>query len=138
MTAVVWIVVAVIVILAIAAAVLVARRPRLRALPDESRARFADEWRRVEAVFVDDPRRSVQEADALAVSILRERGARIEDGKAGPDDLRAARDLARDSGELGHTESLRRAMVAYQRIVDDAVGQSTRRASEARRPEVIG
>lgn len=143
MTSVVWIVVAVAVVILIAAAVLAARRrPRLRELPDEARGRYADEWRRIEALFVDEPRQAVREADRLAVSIHRERGGEVEGGKL-PDDLREARRLASgDTGEeegdrgLGQTESLRRAMVAYQRIVDGSVGVETRRATEARRPEV--
>ena len=138
MTTVVLIVLAVIVVLAIAAALLMRGRTRLRTLPDESRARYADSWRAVEATFVDDPRRAVRDADGLALAILRERGGRVDDERSLPADLRDARRLAAGDGEVGETESLRRAMVAYQRIVDEAVGESTRRASEARRREVIG
>jgi hypothetical protein len=140
MTSLIWIVVAVVVVLAIIAAIVLTRRPRLRTLPDESRARYADTWRMVETRFVDHPREAVEDADALALSIYRERGGRIDDGHV-PQELERARELARSDGEgrgLGETENLRRAMVAYQRIVDDAVGQSTRRASEARRKEVAG
>ncbi|HEX6487417.1 MAG TPA: hypothetical protein VF137_00890 [Candidatus Dormibacteraeota bacterium] len=146
MTSLVWIVVAVVVIVAIAilGAVLSSRRPKLRELNDESRARYADTWRMIETRFVDQPRRAVEDADGLAVSIYRERGAHVDGDRRLPDELKRARDLARGDGrsesetdERGHTENLRRAMVAYQRIVDAAVGESTRRASEARRPEVI-
>lgn len=147
MTSLVWIAVAVIVVIGIIAAVLMSRRTRLRGLPDESRARYADNWRVIETRFVDHPREAVDEADRLAVSIYRERGARLDDGKRMPQDLEKARELARTGGgdeehadrgdaELGQTEHLRRAMVAYQRIVDKGVGESTRRASEARRREV--
>lgn len=140
----VWIVVAVIVIVAIIAAVLLSRRQRLRTLPDQSRVRYADTWRMIETRFVDHPREAVEDADALAVSVLRERGAQVDDGRRMPQELETARELARADGQhrdgeqLGETEGLRRAMVAYQRIVDDAVGESTRRDSEARRREVAG
>ena len=149
MTSLVWIVVAVVVIVAIIAAIVISRRPRMRALPDESRARYADTWRMIETRFVDHPREAVEDADALAVSIYRERGARMDDGRKMPKELENARGLARaeradgtaESGErdgASQTEHMRRAMVAYQRIVDEAVGESTRRASEARRREVTG
>ena len=139
MTPVVWIVVAVvIVVLAIAAAVLMRRRPRLRDLPDESRARYADQWRVIETRFVDQPREAVQEADAMAVAMYRERGVKVDDGDRVPGEVERARGLAHSDGEAGDTERLRRAMVAYQRIVDEAVGERTRRASEARRREVTG
>lgn len=145
MTSLVWIVVALVVIVAIIAAVLLSRRTRLRTLPDESRVRYADTWRMIETRFVDHPKEAVEDADALAVSIYRERGARIDDGGRMPQELDRARELSRvdrgsagGDGELSQTEGLRRAMVAYQRIVDDAVGESTRRESEARRREVAG
>lgn len=144
MSSMVWIVVAVIVIVAIIAAVLLSRRQRLRTLPDQSRVRYADTWRMIETRFVDHPREAVEDADALAVSVLRERGAQVDDGRRMPQELETARELARADGQhrdgeqLGETEGLRRAMVAYQRIVDDAVGESTRRDSEARRREVAG
>jgi hypothetical protein len=145
MTSLVWIVVAVVVIVAIIAAVLLSRRTRLRTLPDESRVRYADTWRMVETRFVDHPKEAVEDADALAVSIYRERGARVDEGGRMPQELEHARELARLDGQaageedgLSQTESLRRAMVAYQRIVDGAVGESTRRDSEARRREVVG
>ena len=148
MTSLVWIVVAVVVIVAIIAAVLLSRRTRLRTLPDESRVRYADTWRMIETRFVDHPREAVEDADALAVSIYRERGARVDDGRRMPQELEHARQLSRaesgsgssgsSNGELSQTEGLRRAMVAYQRIVDGAVGESTRRDSEARRREVAG
>jgi hypothetical protein len=141
MTSLVWIVVAVVVILAIIAAIALTRRPRMRGLPDESRVRYADTWRMIETRFVDHPREAVEDADSMALAILRERGARVDDGRV-PRELENARELAHADGaestELNETETLRRAMVAYQRIVDEAVGESTRRASEARRREVAG
>ena len=145
MTSLVWIVVALVVIVAIIAAVLLSRRTRLRTLPDESRVRYADTWRVIETRFVDHPKEAVEDADALAVSIYRERGAHVDDGRRLPQELEQARELSRvhgspdgGDGELSQTEGLRRSMVAYQRIVDDAVGVSTRRESEARRREVAG
>src|SRR4029077_1267794 len=98
------------------------RRSRLRPLPAESRDRFARTWSEIESRFIDDPHAAVQEADRVAVMILSERGATIPDGREVPEDLRHAREAARsDEGRQG-TEGMRKAMVHYKRIVDDAVG----------------
>jgi hypothetical protein len=108
------------------------RMSRLRPLPDESRDRFGRQWRMVETRFIDDPRGAVQEADKLAVMLLSERGAKLDDHKRMPDDLRHAREAASsDQGRQG-TEGMRRAMVHYKRIVDDGVG-SERMQPEGRR-----
>src|ERR1700757_1415937 len=49
-------------------------RPRLRPLPAESRERFIQDWDEIEAKFVDSPEQAVREAEALVMSVLRERG----------------------------------------------------------------
>lgn len=109
------------------------RGPRLRALPDESRDRFARSWPMIEARFIEDPRGSVQEADKMAVMVLSERGAILDDHQRMPKDLQMARDAAAsDEGRQG-TEGMRVAMVHYRRIVDDAVG-----SERMRRPEREG
>jgi len=128
----------VVAIVLIAIAVMVSRRvgkTRLRALPDESRDRYARMWPAVEARFIEDPGSAVQEADKVAVMILTERGATVADEQHMPDELRKARAATR--GENGHrdTEAMRHAMVHYKVIVDDAVG-SSRMAPDARRREM--
>ena len=98
--------------------------------------RYAQAWRAVEAKFVDDPAAAVRDADALAVSIYRERGATTEDARHLPDELQRAREAARvDEGRSG-TEGLRNAMLHYQRIVDDAVGERMRKSVESGHREV--
>jgi hypothetical protein len=109
------------------------RRPRLRALPDESRDRFARGWQNVEARFIEDPRGAVQEADKMVVMVLGERGATLDDERRVPRELQTARDAAAsDQGRQG-TEGMRVAMVHYKRIVDDAVGSDRLRRPEGRR-----
>jgi hypothetical protein len=128
-------VIAVLVIAGLVAALRVGRGPRLRALPEESRERFAQSWRSTEARFIEDPRGAVQEADRIVVMILSERGATIDDEKRTPKELRMARDsAASDKGHQG-TEGMRLAMVHYKHMVDDAVGLE-RMGREERRPEV--
>lgn len=107
----------------------------LRKLPDESRDRYANSWSTIEGRFIEDPRAAVQEADKVVVMMLSERGARLEDHKGVPEDLRKARECAAsDQGRQG-TEGMRQAMVHYKRLMDDAVGTS-RESREDRRREV--
>ncbi|HEY3084135.1 MAG TPA: hypothetical protein VGK28_01640 [Candidatus Dormibacteraeota bacterium] len=129
------IVVIVAIVLAIAIALLVAlsRRSRLRALPPESRDKYAQSWQAVETRFIDDPRGAVQEADKIAVMILGERGATIHDERKVPNDLKHAREAARsDEGRQG-TEGMRKAMVHYKRIVQDSLG-----LEPTKKPEDVG
>jgi hypothetical protein len=131
------VIVAIVVVLAIALIVALSRRSRLRSLPPESRDRFARSWQAVEARFIDDPNGAVQEADRIAVMILGERGATIHDDRKVPDDLGRAREAARsDEGRQG-TEGMRKAMVHYKRLVEDAVGTDMKKErEEAARREV--
>ena len=128
-------------IVAIAIVAVLARtvgKPRLRHLPDESKDRYAQSWHAIEAHFIDDPRAAVQEADKTAVMALTERGANVSDDRHMPDELRKARGAMR--GERGDravqdTEAMRRAMIHYKRMLEDAVG-SSRLAPETRRREM--
>jgi hypothetical protein len=132
---IVVVVVIALVLIGLIAAIAGRRGTRLRSLPDESRGRFARSWRAVETRFIDDPHGAVQEADRIAVMILGERGATIHDDKM-PEDLRKARAAASsDEGRQG-TEGMRKAMVHYKRIVDDAVGREMEKRPEDTRREV--
>lgn len=127
--------VVVLIVIGLIAALSGRRGARLRPLPDESRDRFARAWMGIESRFIEDPRAAIQDADKLAVMVLSERGARLDDTKHMPDDLRTARDAgSSDEGRQG-TEGMRRAMVHYKHIVDDAVGRG-RMGSEDYRREV--
>jgi hypothetical protein len=109
---------------------------RLRPLPDESRDRFATSWKAVESKFIEDPAAAIREADRIAVMILSERGATLDDGRSVPEDMTKARaEAASDNGRQG-TEGMRRAMVHYKRIVDDAVGPTRLRREDEYRREV--
>ncbi len=134
-TAVLILVVAVVVIV-IALGVTMMRRGRLRSLSPELKARHAQSWTAIQARFIAEPAPAVQEADELAVSILRDRGAKMDDDRRLPNELRRAREAARtNEGESG-TEGLRKAMLQYQAIVDDAVGGSMRKSPDIQRKEV--
>lgn len=130
---VVGLVIVALVVIGVIAAVM--RRSRLRSLPEESVQRYAQSWRTVEARFVEDPSAAVREADQLAVAILQERGATMDDQHM-PRELREARAMTRRDEGRGGTEGMRRAMLQYQGIVDDAVGIANRKWANRGRREV--
>ena len=108
-------------------------RVRLRQLPPESKDRYLRSWQAVEARFIDSPDEAVREADRIAVGILSERGATLQDERRVPEDLSRARSAAAsDKGREG-TEGMREAMVGYKRIVEDAVGDTSRMREDYRR-----
>ena len=126
-------IVVVLVVIGLIAALTRRRGPRLRALPDESRDRFARSWQAIEGRFIEDPRAAVQEADKAVVMILSERGATLDEHRNLPRDVRMAREAAAsDQGRQG-TEGMRVAMVHYKRVVDDAVGPERMRRGDYRR-----
>jgi hypothetical protein len=115
---------------------------KIRTLSHEQSASFAQEWRRVQALFVDDPDGAVAEADRLVTQVMAARGYPIEDFDTRAADLsvdhpivvenyRTARALAqrRDRREAG-TEELRQAVVNYRALFNDLLDlHDIRRAS---------
>lgn len=106
----------------------------IRPLPPEQRERFLDDWTRVQAKFVDDPERSVAQADALVAEVMRARGYPVEDFEQRAGDLsvehprlvenyRAAHEIARRHarGEAG-TEDLRSAFIGYRALFEELLG----------------
>jgi hypothetical protein len=103
----------------------------IRPLTTEERARFAEEWRSVQARFVDDPQGAVTQGDRLVEEAMKARGypiaefdQRIADlsvhHSSVVDNYRAARDIARRHrrGDAS-TEDLRQAMVYYRELFVD-------------------
>jgi hypothetical protein len=120
----------------IAYRVRLALRGRIRSLSSENKARYAQSWSAIQARFLEEPAAAVQEADQLAVSILRDRGARMDDDRRLPAEMRHAREAARTNEGDSGTEGLRKAMLQYQTIVDAAVGDSSRKSLDSQRKEV--
>ena len=134
-----WAVIAIVVVAIIVIAIVMAVRARsgmgLRKLPPESRDRYENAWRHVEARFIDQPQTAVTDADRVASEMLRERGARMDEHKL-PKQLREARELRNQSGE-GGTEGMRKAMLHYRRIIEDGIGPVAKRPrTESGRREV--
>lgn len=103
-------------------------------LSPESRARYVEAWGVTQAGFVDDPSKSVGEADRLVTEVMRERGYPIDDFEQRAADIsvdhpkvvehyRAAHilHLAQDQGEIG-TEAQREAIVHYRALFEQLVG----------------
>jgi hypothetical protein len=94
------------------------------ALSDSVRARYAEQWKQVQARFVDEPEAAVREADELVQRVMSDRGYPVAD-----DFERRAADVSVDYPDLvenfreGHrlagesdTESLRQSMVHFRSL----------------------
>jgi hypothetical protein len=118
--------------------------------------RFSDAWRVVQALFVDDPRRAVAQADRLIAEVMTARGYPVGDFEQRADDIsvdhpnvvmnyRAAHDIANSHAQgRASTEDLRQAMVHYHALfaelleetaprVDRHVDEATTAAGRGRR-----
>ncbi|SRR5258706_4854808 len=101
------------------------RRVDMLPLADESRDRYLVDWDRIETRFVDAPEEAVREADALVISLLRERRHPLVTERL-PKELREAReDASMEKGD--RTEGMRRAMLHYRAVVEKMVGAPVRR-----------
>ena len=94
------------------------RRPALKPLAPESRDRYAAQWDRIEAHFVDAPQDAVKEADALALALLGEREHPLAEEKL-PADMQKARRLATGSEGKGGTEGMRQGMLMYRAVIEE-------------------
>ena len=100
-----------------------ARRINLVPLSNESRDRYLTDWDRIETRFVEAPEEAVREADALVMSILRERRHPLEDRRL----PREMRDAHHDMSVKGdRTEGMRRALLHYRVVVERMVGAPVR------------
>lgn len=120
-----------------AEAELVRRQERIRnlqvlPLSAADRIAFAEQWRRCQAQFVDDPSGAVGSADRLLSDILRARGyssEKLQDrladiSAAYPQHVtsyRVANDIA-SHREQASTEDLRKAFVHYRQLFDQILG----------------
>jgi len=136
-----------------AEAELAAREKRVKAmeirpLGRQDQARFVDAWRRVQADFVDNPKRAVTAADRLLGDVMATRGYPVEDFEQRSQDLsvdhpevvenyRTAHEiaLAHERGRAG-TEDLRQAMIHFRALFEDLVEDPTpHRADPGSHPE---
>jgi hypothetical protein len=105
----------------------------IRPLSDPDRDRFIDDWRRVQAEFVDDPQESIARADALIGEVMSTRGYPVSnfdqiaadvsvDHPAVVQHYRAGHSIAvrHERGEAS-TEDLRQAMIHYRELFAELV-----------------
>jgi hypothetical protein len=115
------------------------RRDQLEIMPlaPGARERYAVEWQRVQARFVDDPEGAVRESDLLIQRVMSDRGYPMDDFDQRAADIsvdhprvvenyREGNRLARASslGD-GTTEDLRRAMRHYRALFDELLEEAS-------------
>ena len=104
---------------------------RIVPLAPEQAARFSDDWRLLQARFVDNPRGVLMDADRLVSELMRLRGYPMADFETRAADItvdhpavvhhyRAARAIAlRDQHGEADTEALRQAVVHYRALFSE-------------------
>lgn len=123
----------VVLLLLIRAAGVGRRRPQLRALPAESRDRYVNEWDEIESKFVDTPEQAVREAEALVMSVLRERGHPLTERDL-PQEVQRAHRLGYSSRDK--TEGMRQALISYRSVMERMVGPEDRSRRDQQRREM--
>jgi hypothetical protein len=106
------------------------RRANLVQLSNDSRDRYLVEWDRIETRFLDAPEEAVREADALVMSMLRERRHPLEERRL-PREMQDAHHDATVRGD--RTEGMRRAMLRYRTVMEKMVGAPVRAERDGRR-----
>jgi hypothetical protein len=108
-------------------------RFNVRPLAPPERGRFVENWRVIQARFVDDPKAALAEGDRLLGEIMAARGYPVTDFEQQSADLsvnhpyvvehyRAGHNIAlRHSQGNASTEDLRQAMIHYRKLFDDLV-----------------
>ncbi|HKC18625.1 MAG TPA: hypothetical protein VKE27_03245 [Candidatus Dormibacteraeota bacterium] len=109
------------------------RRPQLRVLSSESRERYVNEWDEIESKFVDAPEQAVREAEALVMSVLRERGHPLTERNL-PQEVQRAHRLGYTSRDK--TEGMRQALLAYRSVMERMVGPEDKGRRDQRRREM--
>ncbi len=116
----------------------------IRPLSPEARNRPAKEWERIHVAFVDEPGRSVVQADKLVTEVMRERGypmdefeqraADISVDHAGVvEDYRAAHaGYLKEMEGTASTEELRAAFLRYRSLFDELLSGDGKPAREQR------
>jgi FtsZ-interacting cell division protein ZipA len=120
-------------------------RLHIRALSADESARYAAEWRTVQARFVDDPEVAIAEADRLVGEVMQARGYPVGNFEQRAADVsvdhpqvvehyRAAHHLAGQSAKgQATTEDMRQAMVHYRQLFDELIGAREPASQEVRR-----
>ena len=103
-------------------------RPKLSPLPVDARERYIHDWDEIETKFVDGPEQAVREAEALVMSVMRERGHPLTERDL-PREMHRANKLRTRNG----TEGMRQALLHYRSLMEWMVGSEDKAARERRR-----
>jgi hypothetical protein len=116
----------------------------IRPLSSEESRHYGDDWREVQAQFVDDPEAAIQRADHLVMEVMQARGYPMADFDQRVADIsvdhprevehyRVAHGIAsRAVGGSVSTEELRQAMVHYRALFEDLIEGRQAVTTEAR------
>jgi len=108
----------------------------IRPLPAAARDRYVDEWKRVQALFVDDPQGAVHDGDMLIQSVMRDRGYPVDDFEQRSADVSVDHPKVVENYRQGHqlanasargdgtTEDLRQAMRHYRALFEELVDET--------------
>jgi len=119
------------------------RRFEVRDLEPGMRARYVEEWQRLQAHFVDSPAEALKEADALVALVMRHRGYPLDDFEQAAADVsvdhpaeveeyRAAHAISEASGsDSTDTETLRQGIQHYRTLFQSLVGEAPPAQEEA-------
>lgn len=103
----------------------------IRSLTEQEQHDFSEEWRTIQARFVDSPAVAIREADHAVSEVMRARGYPMADFERRTEDLsvdhphivrnyRAAHEIAvAEQQGRSSTEELRRGMVLYRELFDE-------------------
>jgi len=120
----------------------------LRELTPDERSRFTQDWRQVQARFVDEPQGAIRDADTLIVEVMQAIGYPMSDFERRADDIsvthpnvvphyRAAHAMAeRNQTGPASTEELRQAFVHYRALFDEMLGATMAGTTSSRNKEV--
>lgn len=120
----------------------------LRTLSADDRARYTEQWNRVQSHFVDAPAGAVAEADQLLGDIMATCGYPVGDFDQRAADIsvehpivtqnyRSAHEIAvRQASGQASTEDLRRAMIHYRALFEDLVSRSKDTTVVERKPVI--
>jgi len=118
------------------------RRKRVKSyniidLSPEDQRRYSEEWRMIEAHFVDDPGGAVKDADSMITRLMTARGYPMSDFETQAADISVDHPEVVQNYRSGHiivgehdggrasTEALRQAMMHYRAVADDLLGTSS-------------
>ena len=113
----------------------------IRPLPDDTRARFAQDWQELQERFVDQPSEAVVAADKLVYSVMEARGYPMGDFEAQADLVSVDHPEVVENYRFAHgvreraqtrqagTEDLREALLRYRSLFDELLRADDDQAS---------